>query len=402
MGRSVWYAAALITLAAALYFVLLPSTPHSPLPAPHSAAPASFAVLSDLSDDAQFDNTDGSLPLGSDLAGPIKLTAGRAQLMFKSTAVVDLTGPCEFEMTGPNRGRLTSGKLEAYCRPEAHGFTIDLPGGVRVVDLGTRFDLVMHAEGDGRITVREGRVEVRLPTNPTAARLEAGQTGRLTMTQGVAGLSEIGPANFVVNGGFEDAATIDQPGALGLWNLALSNTRPAGQLSTISGWTVAGCGRWLMGPDYFQPSEGQRCLNLTNYPGQSMAIEQAVRVVPDQRYVLRLDLAGRFDSPRRSSSQSIHVQMSDDAGALVDRTLSVARPEGFDRVTRPGWQPQSISFRARSERMILHLQTAAGSDDFGVVVDNIRVEQASDNDELVTSPVSSTPPTLIATPKLEK
>ncbi|MBI1371071.1 MAG: hypothetical protein GC162_20775 [Planctomycetes bacterium] len=156
--------AALIALAAALYFVFLPSTPHSALPTPHSNPPASFAILSDLSTDAQF--ADGERPLGEGLTAPIKLTAGKAQLMFQSTAVVDLTGPCEFEMTGPNRGKLTSGRLEAYCRPEAHGFTVDLPHGARVVDLGTRFDLTIDPLGAAQVEVREGRVRLERDGEP--------------------------------------------------------------------------------------------------------------------------------------------------------------------------------------------------------------------------------------------
>ncbi|MBI1367495.1 MAG: hypothetical protein GC162_02450 [Planctomycetes bacterium] len=155
--RSVWYLAALLLLAAALTYVFLPSTPHSELPTPHSATPASFAILSDLSNDATF--ADGSLPLGSDLTGPIQLTVGRAQLMFKSFAVVDLTGPCEFQMTGPNRGTLHHGQLEAYVPTEAHGFTVDLPGGSKIIDLGTRFAARVDGDDQCVVQVLEGRVQ---------------------------------------------------------------------------------------------------------------------------------------------------------------------------------------------------------------------------------------------------
>ncbi|MBI1367411.1 MAG: hypothetical protein GC162_02030 [Planctomycetes bacterium] len=179
LGRSVWYEkgfrvqgsgvsfkpagalAALLALAAALLFVFLPSTPHSPLPAPHAAAPASFAILSDLSDDAAF--ADGDLSLGEGLTAPIKLTAGKAQLMFQSTAVVDLTGPCELEMTGPNRGRLMRGSLDAFVPKDAHGFTVDLPGAVQVVDLGTAFNIHVDDHHRSTIHVTQGRVAVEYP-----------------------------------------------------------------------------------------------------------------------------------------------------------------------------------------------------------------------------------------------
>ncbi|MBI1367223.1 MAG: hypothetical protein GC162_01070 [Planctomycetes bacterium] len=150
--------AALIAIAAALYFVFLPSQSPAPNPQPLSPSPASFAILSDVSDDAQF--ADAEHALGADVSGPIHLTAGRAQVMFKSTAVVDLTGPCEFQMTGPNRGRLTSGKLEANVPGRAHGFTVDLPNGVHVVDLGTSFKLRVEPGKDPHIRVLRGHVRV--------------------------------------------------------------------------------------------------------------------------------------------------------------------------------------------------------------------------------------------------
>ncbi|MBI1370592.1 MAG: hypothetical protein GC162_18295 [Planctomycetes bacterium] len=235
--------AALIALAATLIYFFLPFTPHSPLPTPHSDAPASFAMLSDVSPDAQF--SDAEYALGSDLSGPIQLTAGRAQLMFKSTAVVDLTGPCEFEMTGPNRGRLTSGKLEAFCRPEAHGFTVDLPNRVRVVDLGTRFNVEIDRRGDAEVHVIEGRVQVS--HNPAHAIVEpydlsAGQfarfiDGRLVIDN--RDLAEAPPAQ-VISIDFGQASPYEGPGVAAhdarYWNHM--PTRTANHLITADGQTA--------------------------------------------------------------------------------------------------------------------------------------------------------------------
>ncbi|MBI1367923.1 MAG: hypothetical protein GC162_04635 [Planctomycetes bacterium] len=172
-GRSVWYAkgfrgqgsgfsfkaaiAALILIAAALLYVFLPSTPRSQLPVPHSNAP-SFAILSDLSDDATF--ADGERSLGADLTAPIRLIKGRAQIMFKSTAVVDLTGPCTFEMTGPNCGRLHAGKVSVLVRPEAHGFTLDAPDHVRIIDLGTAFRAEADETRGVEVAVTQGHVRI--------------------------------------------------------------------------------------------------------------------------------------------------------------------------------------------------------------------------------------------------
>ena len=77
------------------------------------------AMLSDISPGSVL-NADSvvggqSLSIGGDLtAGPIRLTSGKAQIMFRSGAVVDMVGPCNFAMTGPNRGTLVRALIQAF------------------------------------------------------------------------------------------------------------------------------------------------------------------------------------------------------------------------------------------------------------------------------------------------
>ncbi|QNN24426.1 FecR domain-containing protein [Planctomycetales bacterium ZRK34] len=170
-GQSVWYlsatAAALVALAITAWFLLSPSPQTSTPNASATTSSLPVAMLTDLSSDATFAESAVSMRPGVDLPpGPIRLTAGKAQLMFASTAVVDLKGPCEFEMTGPNRGRLISGTLEAYVRPEAVGFTVDLPGGIRIVDLGTRFAISTKPTGRIAVAVYEGTIRIHRPDVP--------------------------------------------------------------------------------------------------------------------------------------------------------------------------------------------------------------------------------------------
>ncbi|MBI1367869.1 MAG: hypothetical protein GC162_04365 [Planctomycetes bacterium] len=163
--------AAMIALAVGLMYVFLPPSPRSEVRVPTAAK---IAMLSDKSDDAVFDQAAGAPQLGDALsAGPVKLLAGKVQLRFESSAVVDLTGPCSFEMTGKNRAMLTAGRLVALVRPEAHGFTVDLPGGGRVIDLGTRFELDCDVYGAAILKVREGIV--RAEANHGSQMLVAGQ-----------------------------------------------------------------------------------------------------------------------------------------------------------------------------------------------------------------------------------
>ncbi|MBI1368175.1 MAG: DUF642 domain-containing protein [Planctomycetes bacterium] len=387
-GRSVWYAkgfrvqgsgvifkaaiAALLVVAAALIYFFLPSTPHSPLPTPRFALPPSYAMLSDVSADARFENADTFPSLGSDLAGPIMLTTGRAQVMFKSTAVVDLIGPCEFEMTGPNRGHLIAGRIQAAVRPEAHGFAVDLPGGARVIDLGTRFDLAVNAVGAGQLRVLEGKVELRAPGDVSAGILLAGQAARFD----AAGRFQV---NLVRNGSFESARLPTPSRFGGVWDLKLANGgAPNDADNTLAHWTLTGSGNWLFGPTFWKAADGDDALSLNNFPNQHMIAEQTLAVVSGERYTLRFDLTGRFDAPRSPPVQSIRVQVIDDQGTLMDQTFEVHQPEHFDRLNEPGWQPQSLSFTARSEHVTLRFETAANSHPYGVVIDDVELHAASD------------------------
>jgi len=153
-------AAALITLALTVWFALPDfSNPQSEIRNPQSFA--SVATLTDTNT-AQFAGAAQPMRLGGQLsAGPIRLTSGSAQIMFASTAMVDLHGPCEFEMTGPNRGRLTSGSLKADVPEAAKGFTVDLPNDVEVVDLGTSFDLYVTPDRQAALHVEQGKVRLQ-------------------------------------------------------------------------------------------------------------------------------------------------------------------------------------------------------------------------------------------------
>ncbi|QNN22143.1 hypothetical protein HED60_07610 [Planctomycetales bacterium ZRK34] len=212
-GRSIGWltAAALIALAVTAWFV---SSSFTTPTQPHDSQSTAVALLSDTRD-AVFAEGQGAMQLGADLPpGLIDLRSGAAQMMFKSTAVVDLTGPCRLKLTGTNAAELIGGTLNAYVPEAARGFEIRCRG-LRLIDHGTRFVVDAAPSGPVRILVTEGLVELR-------TRLAGGDEQSIWLTAMQARqydpeagrISELSPDamvntnNPVVNAGFEDAAEV--------------------------------------------------------------------------------------------------------------------------------------------------------------------------------------------------
>ncbi|QNN21262.1 hypothetical protein HED60_02925 [Planctomycetales bacterium ZRK34] len=153
-------AAALIALALTAWFVLSPA-PQAPTPVPSPRSSHAIAMFSDCSADAVFADAARAPQLGQSLEpGSIRLVAGKAQLMFRTGAVVDLIGPCDFEMTQANAGVLHHGRLEAFVPGAAHGFTVRGPD-FSVIDRGTAFTLRIDPDRNAYVQVTEGRVIIQ-------------------------------------------------------------------------------------------------------------------------------------------------------------------------------------------------------------------------------------------------
>lgn len=76
-------------------------------------------------------------------------------------AVVDVLGPAEFCLSGPNEIELISGKIITKISDGFSGFRVKTPA-IEVVDFGTEF-LVSHDDEFGTsVSVREGRVQMNL------------------------------------------------------------------------------------------------------------------------------------------------------------------------------------------------------------------------------------------------
>ncbi|MBI1375199.1 MAG: hypothetical protein GC159_20975 [Phycisphaera sp.] len=132
------------------------------------------ATLTDTTDATWADDAASLLTPGAELdRGPLHLKAGVAQIVMRSGAVVELVGPTTFHVTGPNAGRLDSGRIVARVPHSAIGFAVVTPH-TTVTDLGTEFGLIADADDKStQVHVFKGRVEM----NSTHVRqqLEAGQ-----------------------------------------------------------------------------------------------------------------------------------------------------------------------------------------------------------------------------------
>ncbi|QNN21073.1 hypothetical protein HED60_01905 [Planctomycetales bacterium ZRK34] len=199
-SRSVWYplaAAAMIALAVTAWFVFWSPASESEVGPSQSQA---LALLSDV-EYARWGKSTLPTALGSDLpAGRLQLEAGAAQVMFRSGAVVDMTGPCEFEVLDSGRAFLHKGLIHVLVPEQARGFTVEAPAGARVIDLGTEF--IMHVDAGGQTWAQVTRGVVRMTMADQSHRLVAGQSA-VAMATGTLRLAAPGEHRFAVTPAFD-------------------------------------------------------------------------------------------------------------------------------------------------------------------------------------------------------
>jgi hypothetical protein len=139
-----------------------------------------IAVLTRLVD-VQWKPGQTPLQAGSTLGpGRIAIAGGLAQLEFLSGALVVLEGPAELELVSPERAVCKEGRLRSNVPPQAHGFTVAIPG-MDVVDLGTEFALSVAPGSDHQVHVLSGEVRLQ-PATGAPASLYAGQALLLSKT----------------------------------------------------------------------------------------------------------------------------------------------------------------------------------------------------------------------------
>lgn len=96
---------------------------------------------------------------GSDYAaGEYTLDSGAAEFMLTNSVNVKLRGETRLRMHNDMNVILTRGQADFVVPENARGFTVALPSGLRVVDLGTRFRVFVDEAGESEVIVTSGHV----------------------------------------------------------------------------------------------------------------------------------------------------------------------------------------------------------------------------------------------------
>lgn len=111
--------------------------------------------------------------------GAFGLTGGVARIRFGDGAEVVVQGPARFELLSTSMVRLLEGRLTAHVPPPATRFTVRTPA-ADVVDIGTRFGVIVEPGGATEAHVIAGRVRLESAAGGRPhAELAAAQASRI-------------------------------------------------------------------------------------------------------------------------------------------------------------------------------------------------------------------------------
>lgn len=125
-------------------------------------------------------------------AGAVAMDAGSAEFQLNNGASVRLRGQTRMTMINSMNAAMMRGVATFRCPPSAVGYAVHLPGGARVVDLGTAFTVWVDADGRSYVYMHEGSVELHSIDGKTQT-----LTGRGAWSAGADGLDagSIDPAD---------------------------------------------------------------------------------------------------------------------------------------------------------------------------------------------------------------
>ena len=131
-------------------------------PKPSSPEPASPPPVATLIQNTGNLRTPHGYPAEGDAysSGEYTLSSGTAEFMLTNSVNVKLRGETRLNMRNNLNVALTRGSADFVCPTDAKGFTVHLPDGSRIVDLGTAFTVRTDPAGRAWVWVNEGHVQL--------------------------------------------------------------------------------------------------------------------------------------------------------------------------------------------------------------------------------------------------
>ena len=115
--------------------------------------------------------------------GNLSMNQGLIEIEFFSGAKLIIEGPANIDLVSAEKVICHHGKLRGFAPPHASGFTILSPS-VELVDLGTEFGMEIAANGESKVHVFDGEVELYSPDGKrhigTRTKLIAGDAVEVT------------------------------------------------------------------------------------------------------------------------------------------------------------------------------------------------------------------------------
>jgi hypothetical protein len=142
------------------------------------AAPAMATLIE--SKGARWESGSMTTEIGAKLsAGRLRLAAGLAILEFRRGARLTLEGPADLELISAEKCYLHHGALTAHVPPAAVGFIVETEN-ARLVDHGTDFGISTTTEGQSRVQVFQGEVELQHHRNGDRLQLLTQQSASIS------------------------------------------------------------------------------------------------------------------------------------------------------------------------------------------------------------------------------
>jgi len=291
------------------------------------------AVVAAHTPDLQWEGPTAAAPTrGTGLAaGPVKIGKGTLSLLLSSAVELTVDGPAQFDLSSDMQVLLAAGHISAAVPEGAEGFAIEAPG-LRVVDLGTEFEVTVPPDGRPQVAVRRGAVEASFVGSPNSMRIGEAERHRFDPK---AGTSE--PLGTVASRLPEPSSqpTVNHQPITGIGRPA-SPARWPGSSSSLEGKTTtapdsaSGAGVSI-GSDAFLAIDSPQSLAMLNLgepggtcglqllPGGTLSVEQ-LNIAGRSRLHLAggmLTLSDSRDQANLCMPPDTHLDLVIDSGYLI-------------------------------------------------------------------------------------